>query len=75
MAAQVTIAQRTQNRIRQRVHRRVSIRMSPQPMGMTDLDSAEDQSASLSQGVEIEALPDPETHENELASPASNTKR
>ena len=62
MAAQVAFAQSTEDRVGQRMRRHVGIRMTLQSVRMRDLDPAKDQSASLDQGMEIEALSNPKGH-------------
>ena len=62
MAAQIALAQCTEDSVGQRMRRDISIGMTLQAVGMWNLDARQDQAASLGKRMEIKALSDAEAH-------------
>src|ERR1700730_5765503 len=60
--AQVSLPKGAKNRISERVSRHVGVRMTAEPVGMRDLDPAQNELASLHQGMKIESLSNSEFH-------------
>src|ERR1700722_8048211 len=62
LPSQIAFAERTKDRVGERVSSHVGIRMAPQSFSMRNLNSAKDQPPSRFEGMEIEALADAKFH-------------
>lgn len=62
MTAQVALAYRAQDSIRERMRGNVSVGMAAQSMRVGNFDTANNEPATRFERMEIKALADPETH-------------
>ena len=70
MAADVAGADRAEQRVRQRVQRRIGVGVAGEPTLARDLDAAEDERSAGNERVNVEAVADTERHGAQATSPS-----